>query len=62
MRNKDIREALKQCNVKYWELAEKMEISQSWLSVKLRQELTSEEKYRIFSLIAEIMEERKVEA
>lgn len=56
--NKDIREALEKSGVKYWELAEKLGISQCWLSVKLRMEFTSEEKYKVFTLIQEIVDEK----
>lgn len=59
MKNKDIREALEKSGVKYWELAEKMGISQCWLSVKLRKEFTSEEKYKVFTLIQDIIKERR---
>ena len=59
MKNRDIRDALEKSNVRYWELAEKLGISQSWLSVKLRKELSSDEKYRMLILIQEIVDERK---
>lgn len=60
MKNKDIREALQKSGVKYWELAEKLGICQSWLSVKLRKELTSDEKMKCFTAIQEIIQEREV--
>lgn len=62
MKNQDIREALKKSGVHYWELAEKLEVSASWLSVKLRKELTGEEKYKIFTLIQQIVDEREVKS
>ena len=58
MRNKDIREALAKSNIKYWELAEKIGVSASWLSVRLRKELPENEKLKIFSLIQEITKEK----
>lgn len=58
MANQDIREALIKSGVKHWELAEKVGVSPSCLSVKLRHELSSEEKYKLFSLIQEIVDER----
>lgn len=60
MRNQDIREALRKSGVKYWELAEKLGICQSWLSVRLRKELTSDEKMKCFNAIQEIIQEREV--
>ena len=60
--NNDIREALKKSGVKQWELADKLGVANTRLCEKLRHELSGEEKCRIFNLIAEILEERKVEA
>ena len=51
MRNKKIREALKNANMKYWELADLMGISPYTLSVRLRKELPNEEQERIILLI-----------
>lgn len=59
MNNKDIREALVKSGVKHWELAERYGVSASWLSVKFRKELTGEEKYKLLTLIQEIVDERK---
>ena len=60
--NKDIREALQKSGVKQWELAEKVGLSPNYFVTKLRRELSGEEKCRMFNFIAEILEERKVEA
>lgn len=60
MKNQDVREALARSGVKHWELAEKYGVSASWLSVKLRKELPSEEKLKLFTLIEQIIDERKV--
>ena len=59
MKNKEIRETLEKCNVRYWELAEKYGISPSSLSVKLRVELPESEKLKMLSLICEIAEEKE---
>ena len=60
--NKDIREALKRSGVKQWELADKCGILNTRLCEKLRHELSSEEKYKLFSLIQEIVSSREVGA
>lgn len=62
MKNLDIREALQKSKVKYWELAEKYGFTPSHLSVKLRHELSSEEKLKMFDCIQQIVEEREVES
>ncbi len=61
MRNKEIREALKKSGVRYWELADRLGMSQCWFSVKLRKEFTSEEKEKMLSVIQEIAEEKQKE-
>ena len=60
--NQDIREALEKSDVKHWELAEKYGVSPSVFCVKLRKELKSDEKVKIFTLISQIVDERKVES
>lgn len=57
--NKDIREALVKSGVRQWELAEKYGLSNTHFCAKLRKELTSEEKYKLFTIIQEIVDERK---
>lgn len=59
-KNLDIRETLQKSGVAHWELAEKLGLSASGLCVKLRKELPSEEKYKLFTLIGEIVDGRKV--
>ncbi len=51
MKNIKIREALKNANMKHWELAELMGISHYTLSVRLRKELPEAEQERIIALI-----------
>ena len=60
VKNQDIREALKKSGVKHWELAESYGVSASWLSVKLRKEMTSEEKLKMLDCIQQIVDEREV--
>lgn len=51
MRNLDIREKLKKAHIFQYELAEAMEISEMTLLKRLRKELTTEEKQKIFNII-----------
>lgn len=52
--NMDIRNAVLTNNIKYWQIAEKLGISDAALSKKLRKELPEEEKKKIFFLINEL--------
>ena len=56
--NKDIREALKKSGVKQWELADKYGMDNTRFCVKLRHELSSDEKLKLFALIQEIVDEK----
>ena len=56
MCNVDIRDALKKNNLKQWQLARLLEISEATLVRKLRFELSAEEKEKIFSIIKEVKE------
>lgn len=58
MKNKKIRDALKNANMKYWELADLMGISPYTLSVRLRKEFPNEEQDRIVALISANRKER----
>lgn len=53
MKNLQIRQALKETNMKHWQLAEKLGIAESTLCVKLRKELPAEEKEKILAIINE---------
>lgn len=53
-RNIDIRNNAKQANVRFWEIAEKLEMSESTFTRFLRKELDINTKNRIFSIIQEI--------
>ena len=54
MRNQDVRQAASSAGVRLWQVAEVMGIADFTLSRKLRRELPSEEKERIFSIIQEL--------
>lgn len=56
-RNQDIRRAAQAAGVKLWQIAEKMGISGSWLSVRLRHELNAEQKAEIFGIIEKLQKE-----
>ena len=53
MANEDIREAIKQANLKHWELADLLNISETTLVRKLRHEMSKDEKDKILSIIDE---------
>ena len=53
MNNLEIREALWKRNMKQWELAEKLGVSESVLCRKLRNELSEEERDKILKVIKE---------
>ena len=55
--NLDIRAKAKGAGVKLWEIADKLGITDSHFSRKLRHELPQAEKDRIFSVIEEIAKE-----
>jgi hypothetical protein len=55
--NLDIRAKAKGAGVKLWEIADKLGITDSNFSRKLRHELPQAEKDRIFSIIEEIAKE-----
>ena len=58
MKNLDIRSKLKEANVKHWELADKLIISEMSLVRKLRYELSEAEKQKIFAIIEELATEK----
>ena len=57
--NQQIRNALENSGVFYWQLADILGISQSTLTVRLRHELPDVETKRILRLIEENAEKRK---
>lgn len=60
MTNEPIRLAAKNCGVRLWEIAEKLGISDSSFSRKLRRELPDDQTSRILSIIDEISSGREV--
>lgn len=56
MKNLDIREDAKKANVKLWQIADKLNISDNWFSRLLRHELPDEKKEEIRSAIRELKE------
>ena len=61
MRNKNIREAAKAQGVMLWEIAERIGITDSNFSRKLRRELPEDEQNRLLLLIAEIAGEKEAQ-
>lgn len=59
MANKTIRERIKKAGVKYWEVADVLQISCYTFSVRLRHELNTEEKAKIFTAIDKLVAERE---
>lgn len=57
MSNKDVRQAATNANVRLWQIAEALGIADFNFSRKLRHELPTEEKEKIFSIIQELARE-----
>ena len=57
MSNKEIRCALINCGVKQYKLAERLGITESTLSKKLRKELGCDERLRMLEAISELAKE-----
>lgn len=51
VKNQEIRNAMKENNIKQWELAEMLGISENTMCRKLRKELPDEDKQRILEII-----------
>lgn len=62
MNNYDVRTEMFKHNIKQWELAEQLQISEFTLCRKLRHELSKEDKEKALNGIKEIIKERKQEA
>lgn len=54
MKNIEVREQAKALNVKLWQIADCLGVTDSTFSRKLRKELSAEEKDRIMSVIEEL--------
>ncbi len=59
MHNLDIRKAIESSNFKYWQVANKLKMTDGNFSRLLRNELGEHEKNKILKAIEELMEERK---
>ena len=59
MYNLDIRKAIESNNFKYWQVANKLGMTDGNFSRMLRIELTKENKARVFNAINELKEERE---
>lgn len=60
MRNKEIKESLKNANIYQWEAAEVMGISETAFSRNMRHELSEEEKQKIYDAIEELKKQKEV--
>ena len=56
MKNLDIRQEVKESGLFLWQIADKLNISDNWLSRLLRHELSDEKKSEIRSAIKELKE------
>ena len=59
MNNKDIREYAASHNVKLWQIANELGINDGNFSRRLRKELTTEEKEKIFAIIDNLSQEER---
>lgn len=56
MKNQDIRHAADAANIKLWQVAEELGITDSTFSRRLRRELSGEEKAQIMGIIEQLKE------
>lgn len=57
MKNNDIRQETQKANVKLWQIAEKLGVTDSTFSKMLRKELSAEQKEKIFTIITTLKKE-----
>ncbi len=60
MHNQDIKEAIREADLKFWQIADKLGLNDGNFSRKLRKELPEEEKAKIRAIIAELSEHQEV--
>ena len=60
MQNLDVRNMISDSSLKYWEIAEKLGITDSTFSRKLRKEFSEKEKNKIIEIINEISLEKSI--
>ena len=58
MANNDIRKALKEADIRQWQLAEKLHISEWTLIRRFRHELSDEQKEKVFTAIEKLKKEQ----
>lgn len=56
MANRDIRDAAKSASVKFWQIANKLNVSEATITRLMRTELTAEKKAEILKIIAQLKE------
>lgn len=59
MTNNDVRQAAARAGVKLWQVADKLGVTDSTFSRKLRKELPQEEKEKVFAIVAELSKGNK---
>lgn len=59
MRNSDIRQEIKDAGLKLWQVAYALNLRDTVFSVKLRLELSDDEKSKIRTVIAQLVRERE---
>lgn len=59
MKNLDIRKAIERNNIKYWQIADKLGITDGNFSRLLRKELEISDKEVIFNIIKELKEDKE---
>ena len=59
MRNLEIRQRLKECGLKHWELAELLKMSETTLCVKLRKELSENDRIKVLEVINNAAKQRE---
>lgn len=59
MANEEIKEAIKKSNLKFWQIAYAYGLSDGNFSRKLRKELPSEEKQKIFDIISRLIKNKE---
>lgn len=57
--NNDLRDAAKRAKVGWWQIAERLEISEPTMTRRLRHELPQDERERIFRIIEELKTEQE---
>lgn len=57
MKNNDIRQKAQKLNVKLWQIAEELGVTDSTFSKMLRKELSAEQKEKIFTIITTLKKE-----